>query len=140
MQAVRDDERLRDHAAAVADLLDLGVEEQIRVAALQWAALVPAIAGVGRIGRVEARWLDWTGVRDERPVERDPDEACSRTPSLLNASARGPGRLSVNGRSSEWPRTGAAAGAATAPTTIHATGSRPSPTSLRGRLITVPNT
>jgi hypothetical protein len=30
-----DHQRLVDHPAAVADLLDLGVEEQIRVAALQ---------------------------------------------------------------------------------------------------------
>jgi hypothetical protein len=29
MHALRDDQRLRDHAAAVADLLDLGVEEQM---------------------------------------------------------------------------------------------------------------
>jgi len=35
MDAVGDDERLVDHAAAVADLLDLGVEEQVGVAALQ---------------------------------------------------------------------------------------------------------
>src|SRR5829696_4129716 len=35
MHAVGDDERLVDHAAAVADLLDLGIEEQIRIAALQ---------------------------------------------------------------------------------------------------------
>ena len=37
MDAVRDHQRLVDHAAAVADLLDLGVEEQVRVAALQRA-------------------------------------------------------------------------------------------------------
>ena len=37
MHAMGDDERLGDHAAAVADLLDLGVEEQIRVAALERA-------------------------------------------------------------------------------------------------------
>jgi hypothetical protein len=37
MDAVRDHQRLVDHAAAVADLLDLGVQEQVRVAALQWA-------------------------------------------------------------------------------------------------------
>jgi hypothetical protein len=30
-----DDERLVDHAAAVSDLLDLRVEKQIRIAALQ---------------------------------------------------------------------------------------------------------
>ena len=35
VHAVRDHQRLVDHAAAVADLLDLGVEEQVRVAALQ---------------------------------------------------------------------------------------------------------
>ena len=35
VDAVRDHQRLVDHAAAVADLLDLGVEEQVRVAALQ---------------------------------------------------------------------------------------------------------
>src|SRR4051812_30947059 len=33
MHAVGHDERLVDHAAAVADLLDLGIEEHIRVAA-----------------------------------------------------------------------------------------------------------
>ena len=35
MHTVGDHQRLVDHAAAVADLLDLGVEEQVRVAALQ---------------------------------------------------------------------------------------------------------
>src|SRR5829696_864259 len=35
VNAVGDHQRLVDHAAAVTDLLDLGVEEQIRVAALQ---------------------------------------------------------------------------------------------------------
>ena len=35
VDAVRDHQRLVDDAAAVADLLDLGVEEQVRVAALQ---------------------------------------------------------------------------------------------------------
>ena len=35
VHAVRDHQRLVDDAAAVADLLDLGVEEQVRVAALQ---------------------------------------------------------------------------------------------------------
>ena len=35
MHAVGDDERLVDHAPAVADLLDLGVEEQVVVTALQ---------------------------------------------------------------------------------------------------------
>ena len=35
VDAVRDDDALVHDAAAVADLLDLGVEEQIRVAALQ---------------------------------------------------------------------------------------------------------
>ena len=35
MHAMRDHQRLVDHAAAVADLLDLGVQEQIRVGALQ---------------------------------------------------------------------------------------------------------
>ena len=35
VDAVGDHQRLVDHAAAVADLLDLGVEEQVRVAALQ---------------------------------------------------------------------------------------------------------
>ena len=35
MDAVRDHQRLVDHAAAVADLLDLRVQEQVRVAALQ---------------------------------------------------------------------------------------------------------
>jgi len=35
MHAVRDHQRLVDHAAAVAHLLDLGIEEQVRVAALQ---------------------------------------------------------------------------------------------------------
>ena len=35
MHAVRDDQRLGDDAAAVADLLHLGVQEQVRVAALQ---------------------------------------------------------------------------------------------------------
>ena len=38
MDAVGDHQRLGDHAAAVADLLDLGVEEQIRVGALQRTA------------------------------------------------------------------------------------------------------
>ena len=37
VHAMRDHQRLVDHAAAVADLLDLGVEEQVRVAALQRA-------------------------------------------------------------------------------------------------------
>jgi hypothetical protein len=35
VNAVRDDQRLVDHAAAVADLLDLGVQEQVGVAALK---------------------------------------------------------------------------------------------------------
>ena len=35
MDAVGDHQRLVDHAAAVADLLDLGVQEQVRVGALQ---------------------------------------------------------------------------------------------------------
>ncbi len=35
MDAVRDHQRLVDHAAAVADLLDLGIEEQVRIGALQ---------------------------------------------------------------------------------------------------------
>src|SRR5215210_7339776 len=35
VDAVRDHERLVDHAAAVSDLLDLGIEEQIGVGALQ---------------------------------------------------------------------------------------------------------
>ncbi len=35
MHTVRDHQRLVDHAAAVADLLDLGVEEQVGVAALE---------------------------------------------------------------------------------------------------------
>ena len=38
VHAMGDDQRLRHDAAAVADLLDLGVEEQIRVAALERAA------------------------------------------------------------------------------------------------------
>ena len=37
MHAVRDHQRLVDYAPAVADLLDLGVQEQVRVAALQRA-------------------------------------------------------------------------------------------------------
>ena len=35
VHAVRDHQRLVDDAAAVADLLDLGVQEHVRVAALQ---------------------------------------------------------------------------------------------------------
>ena len=35
VHAMRDHQRLVDHAAAVADLLDLGVQEHVRVAALQ---------------------------------------------------------------------------------------------------------
>jgi hypothetical protein len=35
VHAVRDHQRLVDHAAAVAHLLDLGVKEQVRAAALQ---------------------------------------------------------------------------------------------------------
>jgi hypothetical protein len=37
MHAVRDHQRLVDHAAAVAHLLDLGIEKQVWVAALQRA-------------------------------------------------------------------------------------------------------
>jgi hypothetical protein len=61
VHAVRDHQRLVDHAAAVADLLDLGVEEQVGVAALQRPrperldVLVERLADAADLGAADAQ-------------------------------------------------------------------------------------